>query len=506
MKFYNSVKANFFGRLLLRFLTCFYWPATAARNALYKNHILKSEKAEGARVVCIGNITTGGTGKTTGVIKAAELLSEKGIKTAVVSRGYKRSAPKEQLTILSQNNAAPWQEAGDEPYMMFNELQPYNVPVLVCSDRIKAAKEAVAGFASQIILMDDGYQHHKLVRDANIVLIDAKNPFGEKHLLPLGSLREPLSALKRASLALITHSDLVPEEKIYQIKETINKYAPGLEIIKSKHKPKGYINVASQKTLPLSALEGKAIAVSAIGEPQSFEDTLTSLGLKLEQVWRFPDHHPYTEQELSTLVKFSQNYPIITTRKDFTKFPPNWRDIINSNLYILTITLDISKEDLPKFEKVLLGDVKPLTKKEQKEIEKQLQNKTVEEAAQTAGATGGNAKPDKEQQETPKQPEPRKADIKTDKENKISEENSNADSAAEEIDVSDKNAKETEPQAKQPKQPAKKTRAKKQTAKKTPPKKKAQNKPSIEQRTVKTVLNKILNNLNKQQDLFGQQF
>ena len=319
---------------------------------LYQKNIFKSKKAD-ARVVCIGNITAGGTGKTTAVLLAAQLLSKAGVKTAVISRGYKRNK-KEKVKVLFDNDLLNWQETGDEPYMMSQMLAEYKVPVAVSSDRYAAAEEVIKEFKSEILLLDDGLQHHKLQRDANIVLINARDPFGNGNMLPYGILREPLSALKRANLVILTHSNLASEAQKTKIKKKIKSYNEDLEILEAIHKPDYFYDVINRNKMALDDIKGEVVSFCGLGDPASFEQILKNLGLKIKQTWRFKDHNAYTLEEIKSLAGFRKGLPLITTFKDYVKFPKGWQEVIKNKIYILAINLEI-KEGNETFLKVLKG-------------------------------------------------------------------------------------------------------------------------------------------------------
>ena len=194
IKLREKLLNNTAGRLLLAFAAFIYGLGVKFVLLAYKKG-WRAQKAVNSRVVCIGNITAGGTGKTTAVLLCASKLSKAGIRTAVVSRGYKRSAKKDEVVVLFDKDLLNWRESGDEPYMMSQLLADDKVPVVVSSDRYAAASQAVKEFRSQVILLDDGMQHHRLKRDANVVLIDAVNPFGGGGVLACGPCGRALSLL-----------------------------------------------------------------------------------------------------------------------------------------------------------------------------------------------------------------------------------------------------------------------------------------------------------------------
>ena len=350
----EKLEKNCIGRGALWTASKAYGAIGALHRASYQNGWRTSQSVN-SRVVCIGNISAGGTGKTTAVLLAATTLAQAGIRVAIVSRGYKRQQKADGPIILFDNPDVDWRAAGDEPFMMSRILSSYKVPVVICANRAQGATEALRHFKSQLILLDDGFQHHRLQRDANIVLIDAQNPFGNKELLPYGILREPLTALKRANLVLLTHCDQTSAREIENIKDEIRLYNDNVEILESEHKPEYYINISTSKKVELSALKGPAACFCALGNPESFENTLTGLGLDLKQKWRFPDHQHYTVEHLKTFEETRGGMPLVTTFKDFVKFPDNWRDILTQDVYVLSVNLKIrgGEQAFSKFTEVL---------------------------------------------------------------------------------------------------------------------------------------------------------
>jgi len=332
------------GHFMLKLFSYLYLGAVKFNLLLYKLKI-KKQKSIDSFVICIGNITAGGTGKTPTVLLCARLLAESGLRVAVVSRGYKRPQKGQEVVVLYDQKSLNWQNAGDEPYMMNLLLKDKQVPVIVSKSRYKAAKRAEEEFKSQVILLDDGFQHHKLKRDRNIVLLDAQNPFGGG-LLPYGNLREPLTALERANLVLLTHSDLVSQTKIANIKKEINKYNPSLLIAEAVHKPKHYFDLIKNETVPLADLTGPAACFCALGDPKSFETTLKNLGLTLKQTWRYADHKTYTLDDIKNMAALRGNLPLITTFKDYVKLPAGWQEYIKDNFYMLEIEMSLNSTGL----------------------------------------------------------------------------------------------------------------------------------------------------------------
>ena len=361
LKLKDNLAKNIIGRSFLLVASKLYGVGVKLNQSSYKNG-WKNSQSVNSRVVCIGNITAGGTGKTTAVLLAATTLAQEGIRVAIVSRGYKRQEKTAEPVVLFDNPDVDWRLAGDEPFMMSRVLSQYKVPIVISPNRTAAATEALRRFKSQLILLDDGFQHFALERDANIVLVDAKNPFGNKQLLPYGILREPLSAFERASLVVITHCDQVTTRDLENIKDQIWEYNDCVEIIESTHQPDYYMDICSGKKVDLNAIKGPVACFCALGHPATFENTLINLGLELKQKWRFPDHQHYTAEHLQTFESTRGSLPLITTFKDFVKFPDNWRDILKKDVYVLSVNLHIlggeKQENLfmdtlyPKFSKM----------------------------------------------------------------------------------------------------------------------------------------------------------
>ncbi len=346
----ETLEKNAIGRGVLLAASKLYGAGAWMSRAAYDNG-WKTAKSVNSRVVCIGNITAGGTGKTTAVLLAATALAKEGIRVAIVSRGYKRQQKTEGPVVLFDNPDADWRMAGDEPFMMSRVLSQYKVPIVISPNRAEAATEALRRFKSQIILLDDGLQHHRLHRDANIILVDAKNPFGNKELLPYGILREPMTALKRASLVVLTHCDQVSERCLEDIKDEIRLHNDMVDILESVHEPEYYFDLCNTKKVDLAAIKGPAACFCALGHPETFEKTLENLGLTLAQKWRFPDHQFYTEENLRTFEETRGGLPLITTFKDFVKFPDNWREILTKDVYVLSVNLKIrgGEAEMDKF-------------------------------------------------------------------------------------------------------------------------------------------------------------
>ena len=338
-KIRDGLKKKMAGRLLLHALSFFYISAIFVRRAFYKSGLVKSYRLP-VPVICFGNISAGGTGKTSTVILAAIELKKEGHNPAVLIRGYKRKAPGKKLTVLAEGEAFSAEEAGDEALMIFEMLKDYGVPVLVSSDRYQSGLAALEKFKSDVLLMDDGYQFFRLHRDKDIVLINSTAPFHKDDLMPLGDLRETLAGLDRADAVILSHCEHTCEAGIEAIREEVKKASPAAVVIESMHSPEAFVDALKKDKVPLSEFCGaKVVALSGIGDPKSFEDILVSLKAVPAQIWRYPDHHQFTRAELAAVQATRENMPVITTYKDFARFPSDWAQVIKGGVFILSVKI-----------------------------------------------------------------------------------------------------------------------------------------------------------------------
>jgi len=290
------------------------------RRWAYRKGHLKSRPA-GVPVICVGNITTGGTGKTPVVIWVIKRLKELGKTPAVLTRGYKSRAGR-----------------SDEAEMLSNMCE---TPVIVCPDRLAGARAAVESGAD-ICVMDDGFQHRRLKRDLDIVLIDATNPFGFGKCLPRGLLREPVTAMKDAHAIIVTRSDEVPPARLDAIHEELSTLlAPGVPICQAIHKPRSIIDDTGAE-YGLHVLAGrKVLAFCGLGNPESFFQSLRNLGARLIATKVFEDHAEYGPARIEIIKAAAQEYEtsvLITTQKDAVKLR---RAKLDRPVWSLAVEMDI---------------------------------------------------------------------------------------------------------------------------------------------------------------------
>src|SRR5277367_507974 len=330
---------DFRAKLTRGFLFCsskIFMVLVKLRRWLYNFRLLR-DKTLGVQVIAIGNLTVGGTGKTPVVEKFARELRDAGRRVAILSRGYRSKPPPFYKWLINkiflredQNPPRVVSDgksllldsemAGDEPYMLASNLR--DVVVLVDKDRVKSGRYAIEKFGCDTLLLDDGFQYWDLRgRRHDVVLIDCQQPFGNGHLLPRGTLREPPSHLARAQTIFITKSD----GNTAELRERISKFNSEAAIIECVHHPLYLEDVFTAERFELDILKKRKVAsLSGIAQPESFEQSLVKLGADLVYSKRFADHHRFTQQEILNTINRSkkrQAEVIITTQKDAVRFP-----------------------------------------------------------------------------------------------------------------------------------------------------------------------------------------
>ena len=288
-------------RSLFFILSRVYYLAIKLRWLIYKLGVIPKTRIP-CTVISVGNITWGGTGKTPAVIMIAKLLRETGKRVAVLSRGYgrrKKKDKKNKISIVSDGKRLilSSREAGDEPYLLSKNLP--DVPIIVGKNRINSGKYTIERFATEVVVLDDGFQYWPLERDIDIVAIDCLNPYGNGYLIPRGPLREPVSHLSRADIFLLTRTDLVSREDLDRIIGDLGRLNPHSIILESVHQPKYLQDSFSGEKKSLDFIKDRrVVAFSSIGNPYSFEKTLEELGTKIVKIFQFPDHHDYQRSDL----------------------------------------------------------------------------------------------------------------------------------------------------------------------------------------------------------------
>jgi tetraacyldisaccharide 4'-kinase len=291
-------------------LSALYGAISKARLSLYQRGALNVSRLD-AKVVSVGNLTTGGTGKTPLVEWLAQTLHDDGRRICILTRGYGRSNAKRRVIVSdgSRVMATP-EEAGDEPFLLATNLVN-KAAVVSDPDRVAAGRWAISEFGIDTFILDDGFQHLRLHRDLNILAIDATNPWGGGQLLPYGRLREPLSGVARADCILLTRTEHV--EDAAQIVRRVESLCPGRPVFLSK--------MIKRRFTPANP-ENPTMAFCGVGNPDSFFQQLRTEGLELAATRVFPDHHPYSGQDVESLTveaKQAGARSLVTTAKDAVK-------------------------------------------------------------------------------------------------------------------------------------------------------------------------------------------
>jgi len=279
----------------LWFLSLLYGAVVILRNFLYDKNFILSQKNFDIKVISVGNITWGGTGKTPLSILLAGLFSSEK-KTAVLTRGYGK----------------------DETELLKEELSPFSVKVFADKDRNRVLEKICQEY--DLAVLDDGFQYRKLRRDLDILLVNGKRPFGNKHLIPRGSLREPLKGIKRAGAALITHTGYNPG-----VEDELKSLNPAIKIFYGRYELED-IRDFSGRVFPLENFKSKKSAsFSAIGYPQGFIDLLRQSGIETAKDFVYPDHYSLSEKEFRRIENECLSKGIeclIMTAKDKPRFTP----------------------------------------------------------------------------------------------------------------------------------------------------------------------------------------
>lgn len=305
---------------LLTPLSYLYAATVTLRNWLYDCRLFKSKRLP-CTVISVGNIASGGTGKTPAVVWIAKALLAVDRRPAILLRGYHREQKTSRSQVVSdgQEILASVGASGDEAVMIARELP--SVPVLVGKDRYEAGCRALGQLKCDVLILDDGFQHRKLGRDLDIVTVDAVQPFGTGKPLPAGTLREPVSALRRADVIMLTRVDMA--ESADEIRKDIAALAGDKPIVESRHEPTRLYRLGGGEEVGFGVLKGKnLLAVCGIGNPRAFAETLRRYQPETVELLPFPDHHHYSRADFVRIQQEAQQMGadyIITTGKDELK-------------------------------------------------------------------------------------------------------------------------------------------------------------------------------------------
>jgi tetraacyldisaccharide 4'-kinase len=304
-------------RPILLPLSPVYGAGVAIRNWFFDTGLLRSQRV-GVPTIAVGNISSGGAGKTPLVEMLARRFIQKGRKVAIISRGYRRRSRGTLVVSNGTVRCAEASQSGDEPAQMASKLT--GVIIVVDEQRVRGALYAIQKLGAGLIILDDGFQHRYLRRDADIVIIPVQETIEPGWMIPAGNRREPLTALRRATMIAVSRCETLDQfnQANSVVRRWSNKPVIGLSI-----KVSAFRRASTRFSVDLAGLKGKtALAFSGIGSPRSFEQTVRSLGLNLKRHLVFPDHHFYNQAELADLersVRDSGADILVTTEKDIAR-------------------------------------------------------------------------------------------------------------------------------------------------------------------------------------------
>lgn len=308
-----------------------YGGAVRIREAGYRVGVIRSKRLS-RPVISVGNLTVGGTGKTPTVIAVCELLLRSGLRPAVLSRGYGGSNRAPVLAVSDGHEVRRTPDvAGDEPVLLARKL--LGVPVLIGADRVEVGRAAIASYRPDVLVLDDGFQHRRLYRDLDLVLLDSADPFGNGRVLPRGPLREPISHIRRAHAILLTRVE--SPEAVQGVVTLLHQVCPHRPCLMSKHQLTGWVYLGrahdglhcspSPSPLPLIGGEDKGegakrvMVVAGIARPEAFLKSVAQAGLDIAGAWIGPDHYSFKEEDVAVIEQEARRMgaeAILTTEKD----------------------------------------------------------------------------------------------------------------------------------------------------------------------------------------------
>jgi tetraacyldisaccharide 4'-kinase len=290
-------------RGLLNLLEFPYFSITSLRNFLYDSGVFPTHRLP-IPIVSVGNLTLGGTGKSPMVAWLGRFFLDQGIQPGIISRGYGQSSNGVNDEFLEIAFRLP------------------SIPHRLNRNRVAAAQDFLNSQNIELLILDDAFQHRRIDRNLDIVLLDALEPFGYEHIFPRGMLRESITALRRAEVVLLSRADLVDESQRQKIRDRVIALSPNILWGEIVHEPQSLISIPKTET-DISAIRGKRIlAFCGIGNPNAFRQTLESCGAQVVELIPFPDHHQFNSEDLDELEKIAQREhvdSILCTMKDFVK-------------------------------------------------------------------------------------------------------------------------------------------------------------------------------------------
>jgi 3-deoxy-D-manno-octulosonic-acid transferase len=319
---------------------------------LFRRGAVQNPVRLGARVISVGNITVGGTGKTPLVLYITQKMKERGLHPGILTRGHGRKSHQNQL-LLDPGASASVVHTGDETQIF---LRSGLAPVGIGTDRVGTGRSLEEKYRLDTLILDDGFQQFRLVRDLDIVMIDAMNPFGQEELLPLGRLREPMDALSRASAFVITRAEF--DQPIAGIEARLRQYNANAPIFRLRTKPEEWVDEDSGTRYPAAGLPyKKMLAFCGLGNPHAYWRTLDQLGIQPLEKLEFGDHHRYTPGEIRRMGMLGRGKGVeafLTTQKDLVNLCESTEaTVAPAKVLWLRIGVEIDREE--EFLKLLFG-------------------------------------------------------------------------------------------------------------------------------------------------------
>lgn len=334
-----------FLRFILSPLTFLYKYIIRVRNILFDKNIFKKKSVD-AKIISVGNLTIGGSGKTPMVLAIAKYLKSNSHKVGVLSRGYGRNTKGYKLVSDGQNTFLDVNDAGDEIFLVANECE---IPTAVCENRVEGVKKLLSDTELDIVVLDDAFQHRWIARDFDILVIDQKflsnvNSFDQR-LLPLGSMREPFESVERADVVVVNRKF---SSKI-TIPNKIKKYLFNKDLFYCYYKIDGIYDLKSNKKYEIKEFEGQhSLVVCGIARPFSFLQTLTDNDINIKNKLTFTDHKEYTSKEIQTIRKKfydTNSFSVLTTQKDAVKFMQFNKELDDIEIFYLKIELEFEEKN-----------------------------------------------------------------------------------------------------------------------------------------------------------------
>ena len=342
-------------RAVLWPLAKLYELAVRLRVAAYETDYLKPKRLD-ATVISVGNLTMGGTGKTPIVGYIARYLKSEDYSVAILTRGYaRRSSGIRVLNVThQQQTAASFCEFGDEPMMLARSLP--DVPIIVNKDRCEAGRWAERTMSTDVLVLDDGYQHLGLARDLNLLLIDATDPFGGFEMLPFGRLREPLYGIKRADAVIVTRADRPFDQG--QVNAIIKYYCgdkvPVMYFFSTITELR---HLTTGEVYDVKNFSGWNVDLACgIANPQAFAEDILQAGINIVSENFFPDHHPFTQADLEQINRAATDSgadAILTTEKDAVRI----EGLTLGDVPIYAARLELQSDDEVRLKSLLLRTV-----------------------------------------------------------------------------------------------------------------------------------------------------